>query len=171
MTQPKFAGGLGFHDIELFNIAILACQAWRILTLQESLSARVLKAVYFPNGDILTTELGSHPSQVWRSILEGRDALHIGLIRRIGDGCTTEVWMQNWLPRDERLRPVAPREEDIPWMVSDLINHQTRTWNLLKLEKFFYPMDIEVISNIPLCHRVAVDFWAWHWETLIAVRC
>jgi hypothetical protein len=62
MTQPKFAGGLGFQDIKLFNIALLARQAWRILMTPESLSARVLKAVYFPESDILTASLGSHPS-------------------------------------------------------------------------------------------------------------
>jgi hypothetical protein len=91
MMQPKFAGGLGFRDIELFNIALLARQAWRILLTPESLSARVLKAVYFPEDDILIARLGSHPSQVWRAILEGRDALNIGLIKRIGDGSTTEI--------------------------------------------------------------------------------
>jgi hypothetical protein len=105
MTQPKFAGGLGFRDIELFNIAILARH---LLMTPDFLSARILKAIYYPNGDILTASLGSHPSQVWRSILEGRDALNIGLIRRIGDGRTTEACTQNWLPRDVRLRPVAP---------------------------------------------------------------
>jgi hypothetical protein len=119
MTQPKYAGGLGFRDIELFNLALLARQAWRILQVPESLSARVLKAVYFPNGDILSASLGSHPSQVWRSLLEGRDALNIGLIKRIGDGQSTEAWAQKWIPRDERLRSVAPRKQNAPAMVSD----------------------------------------------------
>jgi hypothetical protein len=62
MTQPKFAGGLGFRDIEMFNIALLARQAWRILTEPTSLSARVLKAIYFPQSDILSAEISSHPS-------------------------------------------------------------------------------------------------------------
>jgi hypothetical protein len=81
MTQPKSTGGLGFRDIELFNLSLLARQAWRLLQVPESLSARVLRAVYFPSGDILSAELGSHPSQIWRSILEGRNTLNIGLIR------------------------------------------------------------------------------------------
>ena len=79
------------------------------------MSVRVLKAVYFPNFDILGAELGTHPSQVWRGIVEGRDALKIGLIRRIGDGKDTYAWADNWLPRDERLSPVAPtKEEEVP---------------------------------------------------------
>ena len=98
MTKPKYAGGMGFQDIELFNLALLARQGWRLIQNPDTLSARVLKAVYFPDSEFLKAELGSHPSKVWRAIMEGREVLAQGLIRRIGTGTGTNAWDDNWLP-------------------------------------------------------------------------
>jgi hypothetical protein len=92
MTSPKYMGGLDFRDIEIFNLAMLAKQAWRIMLDSNSLSSRLLKAVYYPNGELLDATLGSHPSQIWRSILDGVDVLKQGLVRRIGSGEDTDPW-------------------------------------------------------------------------------
>jgi hypothetical protein len=81
-----------------------------------AISARLLKAIYFLDFDFLDAKLGSHPSQIWQAVLEGRDAyaLKLGLIRGIDDGKTTDAWSENWLPRDEQLLPVAPRKQGAP---------------------------------------------------------
>jgi len=63
MIMSKFLGGIGFRDIELFNLALLAKQAWRILV--ASLSVQILKAVYLSQGDFLEDNLGSAPSKIW----------------------------------------------------------------------------------------------------------
>lgn len=107
MTKPKAMGGLSFRDLELFNLSLLTRQAWRIFQEPYSLSARILKAVYFPDTSILEASVGSHPLQIWRSIIEGRDVLVQGLIRRISDGQTTEIWGHNWLPREVTMRPIT----------------------------------------------------------------
>ena len=96
MTMPNYkGGGLGLRDIEFFNLALLAHHVWRILQDPSTLSARMLKAAYFPNSDILTVKLGSHPSKVWRSLCEGRDTLKLGLIKCSGNGQSTNAWNYN----------------------------------------------------------------------------
>jgi hypothetical protein len=70
-------GGVGFRDIKLLNLDLLARQAWRILQDPETLSARVLKAVYFPETDfLLSAELGASPSRIWRAVIDVREVLN-----------------------------------------------------------------------------------------------
>ena len=51
IRMPKEEGGLGFHDLKAFNLALLAKQGWHLQTTTNSLVFRVFKAHYFPNGD------------------------------------------------------------------------------------------------------------------------
>jgi hypothetical protein len=167
MTMPKYKGGLGFRDIEIFNLALLARQVWRILTKPTSLSARILKAMYFPDTDILSAAVGPRASLKWCSLCEGREMLKIGLIRRIGDGASTKIWDDNWIPRDQGIHPyfcIAAAQEKKRVYVEELICFATRTWDIQKLEKFLLPMDIEVVTQIPICYVRQQDFWAWHYE-------
>jgi hypothetical protein len=103
MCKPKHMGGLGFRDMELFNLALLARQGWRMLQNPDSLSARILKARYFPITDLLYAEVGSAPSQIWRGIQEGVQVLKQNLVRCIGNGASTHPWFDQWLPRDGML--------------------------------------------------------------------
>jgi hypothetical protein len=57
---------------------MLAKQAWRILKNPGALSSRILKAVYYPNTELLEATLGSSPSQVWHALIDGRDVLKQG---------------------------------------------------------------------------------------------
>jgi hypothetical protein len=61
MTRLKFLRGLGFRDLELFNLALLAGQAWRIPQEPNSLDAWILKVVNFSSSSFLDAVLGSHP--------------------------------------------------------------------------------------------------------------
>lgn len=165
MTQPKRVGGLGFKDFELFNLALLAKQAWRILQNPESLSARILKGLYFPNRTILNAEIGSHPSQIWRAVIEGRDILKLGLIRRIGNGSATNIWQDNWLPTAVMMRPYGRRgDSSNAENVSELIDKTAATWNMAKLEEVCLPIDIPSILSIPLSTTEMEDTWAWNFE-------
>jgi hypothetical protein len=155
---------MGFRDIGMFNLALLKRQAWRVLQDPSSLSAGMLKAVYFPDGEFLDAAVGNSPSREWHAIVEGKEVLSQGLIRCIGTGEKTNIWSMNWLPRGSLLRPLACTQANPPQWVNELIDPSTATWDQSKLQTFFTPMDREIICNIPLSMRRQEDFWAWHYE-------
>ncbi|KAK8299390.1 hypothetical protein V6Z12_D05G319500 [Gossypium hirsutum] len=75
MTKVKSTGGIGFRDLNLFNISLLAKQCWKLLQSPKDLWARVLEGEYFPKGAFLNTKQGSRASWVWASLLQGREFL------------------------------------------------------------------------------------------------
>jgi hypothetical protein len=99
MCQSKQRGGMGFRNHHDFNQALLAKQAWRLVTSPNSLCARVLKARYYKSGDFMEASCPKSASLTWRSIIFGRDLLKEGLIWRIGDGSDIKAMMDRWIPR------------------------------------------------------------------------
>ena len=96
MCLSKQEGGLGFKDMRVFNLALLAKQGWRLIQSPESLVARFLKAKYFPNTSFMKAEVKAGSSYVWRSLLAGRKVLNKGLRFQIGCGSQVSVWEDKW---------------------------------------------------------------------------
>lgn len=73
--SKECSDGLGFKDMWLFNQALLARQAWRLIQLPDSLCARLLKAKYYPRGSLIDTTFRSNASVTWQAVLHGLDLL------------------------------------------------------------------------------------------------
>ena len=100
LCQDKGQGGMGFKDLTMFNEAMLAKLAWRLLHDDNSLFYRVFKARFFPRETSLEAKDSSSASYAyaWKSILKGRDVILKGALWRIGDGKRVRIWGDNWLP-------------------------------------------------------------------------
>ncbi|KAF5458555.1 hypothetical protein F2P56_022578 [Juglans regia] len=68
MCQSKSVGGMSFKELDTFNMALLAKQAWRLLQNEESLFHKIFCARYFHNGNLLKASLGGNSSYAWRGI-------------------------------------------------------------------------------------------------------
>jgi hypothetical protein len=98
LASRKDKGGLGYRDLHLFNLAMLARQVWRLVQNPESLCAQLLKARYWPNGDIMGAKEGPGISYTWRSLIRGLRAMEKGMIWRVGDGEQIRIWEDPWVP-------------------------------------------------------------------------
>ncbi|KAG7572529.1 hypothetical protein ISN44_As09g008890 [Arabidopsis suecica] len=149
ICKSKANGGLGFRDIGRFNQALLAKQAWRLLDDPQSLIARVYKAKYFANKSFLEAKIGYRPSYAWRSILFGKELLERGLMKTIGDGKNTSVWVDKWILDTYPRRPINKElMMDLNLKVSSLISSQGE-WDVLRLTELFPPCDVTHIRSFP----------------------
>ena len=162
LIQPKARGGIGFRDLRSFNLAMLGKQGLRLPTRPESLCARVLKGRYFHDEDFLSRTRKRRMSFTWRAILAGREVLKKGLTRRIGDGTTTRIWEDRWLPNHFAGRPLTPAEGQVVETVADLTT-DSGDWNEELIRDIFFPVDANAILKLPMTSR-GEDFWAWEQE-------
>lgn len=161
LCVPKHLGGLGFKDIQVFNQALLAKQAWRIMHDKDSLFARFIKSMYFDDSSFLHVFLGGRPSFAWRSILHGRDLLRMGLRRMIGDGESSFVLTDQWVLDGVMRAPLMKNIIfDLNLQVSDLLDPSTGSWDLECLQEHFYPGDVDLICKIKPVISFE-DFFIW----------
>lgn len=146
MFLPKKDGGMGIRNFEVFNRALLAKQAWRILTMPNSLMTRVLKSKYFPSSTFLEAKETSNISFTWRSILSVKNLVSKGLCRIVGDGKNTNIWYDPWVPGLPNCRVKHRFREDgegEPQKVSELVSNGS--WRVETLNRLFSPVESTAI--------------------------
>ncbi|KAL0429071.1 UNVERIFIED_CONTAM: LINE-1 retrotransposable element O protein [Sesamum radiatum] len=165
MCTSKLKGGLGFRNLEAFNLALLAKQLWRLITRPQCLVSRVLKARYFPRHHLFEAQVGTRPSFTWRSIIAARDFLKSGCRWRIGSGHSVNVWKDPWIPRKPSFRIITPNAANVQNLqVSALIRQDSREWDVEVLNTLFWPEDRELIQQIPLSSFSEPDLLIWYYS-------
>jgi hypothetical protein len=78
--MPKCHGGIGFRRHARFNQALLARQAWRLIQFPDSLCVQLLKAKYYPGGELIDIVFPMEASPTWRAIEYGLELVKKGII-------------------------------------------------------------------------------------------
>ncbi|XP_048608697.1 uncharacterized protein LOC106363524 [Brassica napus] len=156
-------GGIGFRMIHEFNLALLAKQLWRIVQFPDSLVARVLRGRYYRLSSPLRVNAPTGPSYVWTSISAARNLLLLGIRQKIHSGYEVKVWEDPWIPTNPA-RPAAPMAPVMhPNMrVSDLINQESKDWDVGLLENYVHPDDIPLIRSLAISSTHRRDSYCWN---------
>lgn len=161
LSKHKSAGGLGFRNFRDFNLSLLGKQGWRLLTRPDSLSTKLFKARYFPEGNFIDAKLGNNPSFVWRSIWEAKDVVLSGVRWRVGTGACINILGQPWL--QDELNPMVTSDAQAlqPQKVHSLLKFDRQEWDVDLIRDLFNSKDQQQILKIPLSEDNTVDeiFW------------
>lgn len=152
---------MGFKDTHMFNLAM----GWRLIHTPDSLCAKVLKARYYPNGEVLQARAGRNMSYTWGSILKGIDVLNRGVIWRVGNGSSIKTWSDPWLPREWSRKPITPKGQNVLSRVQELIDPATGGWDDELVRQTFWPQDVDIVLSTPVHHDLE-DLVAWHYDNI-----
>uniref|UniRef100_A0A803PGT3 Reverse transcriptase domain-containing protein n=1 Tax=Cannabis sativa TaxID=3483 RepID=A0A803PGT3_CANSA len=162
LSIDKGAGGMGFRNLEEFNQALLAKQGWKIVSNPESLLAQVLKALYYPNSDFLSSGTGNGCSTVWRGILWGRELIQKGSRWRVEEGSRVRVNEDRWIPRGAQFTLRTPALVPPNTYVNTLLD-DSGNWRIESLEKIMHKDDIPWIVGIQTRRDRGEDALMWHY--------
>jgi hypothetical protein len=88
--------------------------------------------------------------------------LEKGLLKRIGDGNSTSIWHDRWIPNHFDGRPLIVPDNPQVTTVSDLMT-DSGGWNEELIKHQFVDVDAHAILCTPI-RGAGEDFWSWELE-------
>lgn len=85
------------------------------------------------------------------------------MIRRVGNGETTNMWKDPWLPREGGHKPITPKRQNLLQKVNELMDPHTGQRDMQLVNEVLWPIDAKEVQAIPI-HEEVEDFWAWQPE-------
>jgi len=121
---PKMQGGLGFKRPHHMNEAFLMKMIWNLIKQPDKLWCKVLYSKYGRTND-LNNSISSQPydSPLWKEIVEMWDDFKRRVIWQIGDGRSTNFWLDKWVSSNTSLLSSANQSYvDTTASVRDALN-------------------------------------------------
>ncbi|KAK3204934.1 hypothetical protein Dsin_018980 [Dipteronia sinensis] len=91
------------------------------------------------------------------------DLLVKGLRWGVGDGNKIRVFKDQWTPRPLSFKPTT-HDPGADMKVVDLLDNDSRMWDIGKLNEVLLPIDKDIVLTIPISWRKSIDFLLWHFD-------
>lgn len=138
MCEPVEVGGLGFKEANKMNKAMIAKLAWRLATQQNTLLGTVLKNKYFKTSTIFNAKKHYKASWMWGCIMQGVSLIHKFSCWEVGDGKSINIWTDIWIPgMEQNLTSYCGNKHNLLTLVSELLDSNTKKWNVTKVKSNF----------------------------------
>ncbi|KAL0434332.1 UNVERIFIED_CONTAM: putative ribonuclease H protein [Sesamum latifolium] len=161
LCRCKKEGGLGFRRLKDLNKALLAKQAWRVITNPNGILYQIFKYKYFPHSNFFTATDSHSPSYTWRSLMRTRELLAAGIRWSFGNGESISVVGVPCLPRPATFQVIFP-PSSIPGTTKVAVLLDEGGWKESLVRKEFRPIDSECILSIPIPSERRQDELIWH---------
>lgn len=147
MSMSKANGGLGFRDLHGFNLAMLGKQCWNLIKNPSTLVAKLLKARYYPNCNLLQACRTGGSSVTLSGIWAAKENMKEGLRWVIEDGKSIIIKSDKWL-RGKSDFCVDPGENCSPdSKVCDFFLPGQKVWDKDKIRATFNSGDADAILS------------------------
>ncbi|KAH1107812.1 hypothetical protein J1N35_011580 [Gossypium stocksii] len=124
----------------------------------------IMNKLWWSNSKSAKAKVGSYPLFTWRSVCGARDLIAGGIIWRIGNGTSVNIWNDLWIPGKNDNKLVFT--DFIPHLssVNQLIDSSTNTKNKELISSFVDEDQRKRILAIPINHHKLADTVAWKYE-------
>ncbi|KAF7827257.1 putative RNA-directed DNA polymerase [Senna tora] len=135
---------------------------WIRVKTGSSFNNRSFRSIWLDSIWFSTISFGGRvPSLTWRSLFAGKTLIFSDLFRCIGNGRTTKIWSDAWVPGVFPFTAQRPNAVyDGVEMVSDLMD-EVGAWRNDILRGLFTAETIDKIQSIGLSCRQHDDKWVW----------
>ncbi|GJR76642.1 retrotransposon protein, putative, ty1-copia subclass [Tanacetum coccineum] len=107
---PKCEGGLGLHNLEVFNYALMTTHIWNIVSFKESIWVRWIHTYKLRGQTFWDVPVKDEMSWGWRKLLQLRDIMRPFFSVKLGNGMSTSLWYDNWCSTSPLSNYLMPRD-------------------------------------------------------------
>ena len=163
MLFRSFMEVWGLELQKKFNEALLAKLTWLVASKRVSPCIVALRSKYKVNDDWLKADPCKYASNFWKAIERLKSLINKGACFLVGDGASIDVWKEPWVPWLHNFTPIPKSGSllNIPLKVADLIDEDTRRWNLAVLIELFDANSVGAILKIVLPQTSKPDQLIW----------